>query len=305
MKWLLVLLLGASLGTQAKTLVVCPAAGSGCDFSGKTSIQAAVDAAVNGDVVQLKSGVYQTERFRDVPYQQYVIRGFVVVERKHIELIGEQGAVLDGASGPPVSAIVLRDAEVSIRNLTIRNFRAGEKEDDLYEGHGIFVIDSRADLRNVSIERFEKMALTGRGAASITASDLRIQDGHVAIWLEERAHLRLCNAVVRNNESAGVAAYVNASATIYNSVFDGNHDDGLYAAGNASIVATNSQLLRNKPFGVRVVDNARALIMNSVLSGNEQPTSSPQGTENVKLGDGGPSLIDLRPIASCAELHGP
>ena len=33
---------------------------------------------------------------------------------------------------------------LAIRNLTIRNVRPGEKEDNLYEGHGIFVIDSRA-----------------------------------------------------------------------------------------------------------------------------------------------------------------
>jgi hypothetical protein len=284
--WLLALVLCAPMGALAKTLAVCPAAGSGCDFSGKAGIQAAVDAAANGDVINLKAGVYQPEKFRDVPYKQYVIRGFVAVERKRIELIGEPGAVLDGAGGPAVSAIVVRDADISIRNLTIRNFRAGEKEDDLYEGHGIFVIDSRADLRNVSIERYEKMALTGRGSTLLTASDLRIVDGHVAIWLEETAHLRLCNALVRNNDSAGVAAYVNASATIYNSVFDGNQDDGLYAAGDASILATNSLILRNKPFAVRVADNARATVMHSVLFGNAERVSAPKDTQNVKFGTG-------------------
>ena len=332
--WLLALVLCAPLGAFAKTLVVCPAAGSGCDFSGRTGIQAAVDAAANGDVVKLKPGVYQPEKFRDVPYKQYEIRGFVAVERKRIALIGEQGAILDGTGGPPVSALVVRDADITIRNLTLRNFRAGEKEDDLYEGHGIFVIDSRADLRDVTIERYEKMGLTGRGSALLTASNLRIVDGHVAIWLEETAHLRLCNALVRNNDSAGVAAYVNASATIYNSVFDGNQDDGLYAAGEASILATNSLLLRNKPFGVRVVDNAHATVMHSVWYANEERISTPKDTQNVRLGagvmfddpkvdasyrfsqpipgdpdvraaDGGQSHIGLRPIAGCADLHGP
>jgi hypothetical protein len=316
MNWVLAFVLCAPLGALAKTWVVCPTAGSGCDFSGKSAIQAAVDAAGNGDVVSLKAGVYQPEKFRDVPYKQYVIRGFVVIERKRIELIGEPGAVLDGAGGPPVSAVVVRDADIAIRNLTIRNFRAGEKEDDLYEGHGIFVIDSRADLRNVSIERYEKMGLTGRGSALLTASDLRIHDGHVAIWLEETAHLRLCNAVVRNNDSAGVAAYVNASATIYNSVFDGNQDDGLYAAGEASILATNSLVVRNKPYAVRVVDNARATVMHSVLFPKDMqnaklgagvlfddPLAKPMaGDPDVRAADGGKSHIGLGSIAGCAEL---
>lgn len=316
MNWVLALVLYAPLGALAKTLVVCPTAGSGCDFSGKTGIQAAVDAASNGDVVRLKAGVYQPEKFRDVPYKQYVIRGFVVVERKRIELIGEPGAVLDGAGGPPVSALVVRDADIAIRNLTILNFRAGEKEDDLYEGHGIFVIDSRADLRNVSIERYEKMGLTGRGSALLTAGELRIHDGHVAIWLEETAHLRLCNAVVRNNDSAGVAAYVNASATIYNSVFDGNQDDGLYAAGEASILATNSLVVRNKPYAVRVVDNARATVMHSVLFPKDTQNAklgagvlfddplakSMEGDPDVRAADGGKSHIGSGSVAGCAEL---
>lgn len=286
MKWFLALVLCAPLAVVAKTLVVCPASGSGCDFSGKFGIQSAVDAAADGDVVKLKAGVYRPEKFRDVPYKQYVIRGFVVVERKRIELLGEPGAVLDGTGGPPVSALVVRDSDIAIRNLTVRNFRAGEKEDDLYEGHGIFIIDSRADLRDVQIERYEKMALTGRGSTLLTASDLRIVDGHVAIWLEETAHLHLCDALVRDNDSAGVAAYANASATIYNSVFDGNLDDGLYAAGDASILATNSLILRSKPFAVRVIDNARATVMHSILFGNEERTSTPKDTQNVKLGAG-------------------
>lgn len=29
----------------------------------------------------MKAGVYQPDKFRDVPYKQYVIRGFVAVER--------------------------------------------------------------------------------------------------------------------------------------------------------------------------------------------------------------------------------
>ena len=87
---------------------------------------------------------------------------------------------------------------MALRNLTTRNFRAGDPEDDLYEGHGIFVIDAAVALNDVTIEKYAKMGFTGRGSSSLTASGLRILDGHVAIWLEESAHLRLCNALVRN-----------------------------------------------------------------------------------------------------------
>jgi hypothetical protein len=79
---------------------------------------------------------------------------------------------------------------------------------------------------------------------------------------------------------------MNSSANVYNSVFDGHQDDGLYAAGDASIVATNSLFLRNKPFGVRVIDNARARVSHSVLFGNEEKSSAPKNKQQVKFGDG-------------------
>lgn len=271
-----------------KTLVVCPAGAkhSDCAFTGNLGIQAAIDKASDGDTVAIKAGTYTPEKFRDVPYKQYVIRGFIAIKHKRLELIGEPGTILDGAGGPAVSAIVVDGGDVTLRNLTLRNFRAGDKEDDLYEGHGVFIIDASAAVSNVTIERYQKMGLTARGSALVTAANVRIQDGHVAIWLEESAHLRLCNSIVRNNDSAGVAAYVNSSASLYNSVFDGNQDDGLYASGDAVIFATNSLILRNKPFGVRVIDNARAWVGHSVLFGNEAKLSSPEGKQHVKFGAG-------------------
>lgn len=282
----------------AKTLTVCAAgaADQHCEFAGPLAIQTAVDKAVDGDTVLLRAGTYTPARFRDVTYKEYVIRGFVAIQYKRIALVGEPGVVLDGMGGPPVSAIVVNGGEVEFSNLTLRNFRAGDPEDDLYEGHGIFVIDAAVTLRDVTIERYAKMALSGRGSTQLTASRIRIQDGHVAIWLEESAHLQLCNAVVRNNDSAGVAAYMNATASVYNSVFDGQQDDGLYAEDEASIFATNTLLLNNKPFAVRVIGNARAWVGHSLLFGNAAKGSAPAASQ-IKWGDG---VRDADPKANAA-----
>jgi Right handed beta helix region len=279
------LLICATAGS--KTLTVCAAsATSGCDFSGNRGIQAAVDKAVDGDIVRIRAGVYKPEHFADVPYKKYSIRGAIVIQNKRISIEGEQGTIIDGAGSPPLSGIVVNGGSVVFKNLTLRNLQAGDPEDDLYEGHGIFVIDANAALEDVTIEKFAKMALTGRGSASLLASRLRIQDGHVAIWLEESAHLKLCNAVVRNNDSAGIAAYLNSSANIYNSVFDGNQDDGLYAENDARLFVTNSLVLNNKPFGIRVVGDARADARHTVLFGNEAKMSSPENKSQVFLGEG-------------------
>jgi hypothetical protein len=273
-----------SLPAAATTLTVCPTdqPRAQCEYSGARGLQAAVDRAVDGDIVLLRAGKYVPDAFTDVTYRKYVIRGSIVIRDKRVSIVSEPGAVLDGSSGPPVSAIVVDGGEVTLQGLTLRNLRAGDPEDDLYEGHGVFVIDAAATLIDVTIEKYAKMGLTGRGTARLLASQMRIQDGHVAVWLEESAHLRLCNSVVRNNDSAGIAAYASSSANVYNSVFDRNRDDGLYAEDDAAIFATNSLLLHNSPYAVRVIGNARAQLGYSVLFGNAAKSSQPKGKHSIR-----------------------
>jgi parallel beta-helix repeat protein len=286
-----------SCAATATTLTVC-ATGQpreACEYAGSRGIQSAVDRAIDGDTVLLRAGTYSPEAFTDVPYKKYVIRAYVAIRDKRITVVGEPGAVLDGSSGPPVSAIVVEGGHVTLQGLTLRNLRAGDSEDDLYEGHGVFVIDAAATLAEITIEKYAKMALTGRGTTRLLASQVRIQDGHVAIWLEESAHLRLCNSVVRNNDSAGIAAYGSSSANVYNSVFDRNRDDGLYAENDASIFATNSLLLHNSPYAVRVIGNARAQVGYSILFGNAAKSSQPNGKQSIRWGK---PLIERDPQTS-------
>jgi hypothetical protein len=273
-----------SFAVSAKTLTVCAAGqpGAHCEYAGPRAIQMAVDRAVNGDVVLLRAGIHSAEGFTDVTYRKYVIRGAVAIRGKRISVVGESGAILDGGSGPPVSAIVVEGGEVTLRGLTLRNFRAGDPEDDLYEGHGVFVIDATTTLTDITIEKYAKMALTGRGKARLLASRIRIQDGHVAIWLEESARLELRDAVVRNNDSAGIAAYGASSATVDRSVFEHNRDDGLYGEDDASIFATNVQLLHNSPYAVRVIGNARVSLDRSTLSDNAANVSQPEGKQSIR-----------------------
>lgn len=272
----------------AKVLVVCPAGAKhkDCAFTAPAGVQAAVDKAVDGDTVLLKAGVYSPVAYRDVHYKRFVLRGFVIVERKSIRLTGEQGAILDGGSGPEVSGIVVDGGRVVIDNLTVRNFRAVDPNDDLWDGSGIHIIDAEAAVNNVIIERHAKMGLASRGTALVTATNIRIRDGFVGLLVAESAQIRLCNSIVSNNRAAGVAAYANSYTAIYNSVFDGNLDDGLFGVANATLFATNSLILRNKPYAVRVMDDARAWVGYSVLFGNEAKDFSPEGKQHVTFGKG-------------------
>lgn len=261
----------ASASAGPKVHVVCPTQtlAADCAFSGGSGLQAAIDAAAEGDTVRIRAGTYTATAVRDVPYKSHTIRGFLVVDGKRLSLIGEPGAVLDGSAGPRTTGLVIHRANVEVRGLTFTGFKFDIEEDEIYEGHGIFAIDSRVRARDVTIEKYQKMGLTGRGSSDLDAENLRILDGHVAIWLDEHAHLRLANALIRGNDSAGIAAYNHSSAHVANSVFDRNLDDGLYAEQDASIYATNSIFLNNKPYVARATENSKIWVGYSALFGNE------------------------------------
>ncbi len=177
--------------------------------------------------------------------------------------------MLDGSAGARTTGLVIHRSTVDVSGLKLTGFKFDVEEDEIYEGHGIFAIDSRVRIRDVTIEKYQKMGLTGRGNTSLDVEDLRILDGHVAIWLDEYAHLRMSNAVIRGNDSAGIAAYTNSAAHVTNSVFDRNLDDALYGEQDATIYASNSIFLNNKPYAAHATENSRIWIGYSALFGNE------------------------------------
>lgn len=102
---------------------------------------------------------------------------------KQLSLIGEPDAVLDGNAGPRATGLVIHRANVEVQGVTFTGFKFDVEEDEIY--------DSRVRVRDVTIEKYRTMGLTGRGTSDLDAANLRIVDGHVAIWLDEHAHVRL------------------------------------------------------------------------------------------------------------------
>ncbi len=172
----------------------------------------AVARASNGDTIQIRAGRYTPRAYQDVPFRDLVVRSFVIIDGKNLALVGEKGVVLGGNDKLPMSAIVVRNADVSMSHLEITGFNYAIEEDKIYDGHGIFVIDSKARIDDVTISKFQKMGLTGRGDTQLDVSNLRVLDGHVGVWLHETAYLRLRNALVRGNDSSAITAYDNSVA---------------------------------------------------------------------------------------------
>lgn len=281
---LVLLATGGAAQAGPRTHVVCPADApqAGCGYSGGEGIQLAVDAAVNGDTILLRAGRFAAAAYREVPYKEVRVRGFVVIDGKDLTLAGEAGAILDGTTGVPTTAIVVRGGTVAIRNLVLMGFRYDVQEDDFYEGHGLFVIDGRVQAVDLTISKFQKMGLTGRGASVLIAERLKIVDGHVGIWLHEMATLRLTASVVSRNDSSAIAAYDDSVAHVVDSEFEGNLDDGLFTEHRATIYATHSKILRNRPYGARAVGDSAIWLVDCVLEGNAKDTTGSRGRARVR-----------------------
>ena len=272
------------VSAQAETIVVCPeeAIARDCAIKGDRAIQAAVDRAKDGDVVLIRPGTYHPRAYRDLPSKEIMIRAFVAIEGKRITLQGEPGAILDGSVGLPVTGIGVKNADVTINGLELTGFRYDIKEDDLYEGHGIFAVDSRVQIADVTVRQFQKMGLSGRGNTILDVKRLSVLDGHVGSWLYEGAYMRLDGAVFRNNESAALAAYNDSAAQLSHIVIDQSVDDAIYAEDDVTIHLTHSLVIDSKPIALNATGRSRIIASHLVLHGNAADTSA----TGVTLGEG-------------------
>ncbi|MCG8503500.1 MAG: right-handed parallel beta-helix repeat-containing protein [Sphingomonadales bacterium] len=263
---------------RGEAIAVCPTAGAGCDFVGGDGVQRAVDAAESGGEIRLRAGVYSFDRFRDVPFTEHepggalalTIRAGIVIDGKTVTLTGVPGARLDGRTGIETSAIAVRNARVRISNLEFSGFRAASAEDAIYDGHGIFAINSDVEIDHVTIEGVAKMAVTARGDTDLDLRHARLAGNHLGVWAEETSSVSLRNVVVTATHVAGVAAYDTAAVTIYNSVIEKSADDGVYTRGDARVLVTNSLVLDNTPYGLRAVDPSEIVVRHSAVFGNRE-----------------------------------
>ncbi|RBP52933.1 right-handed parallel beta-helix repeat-containing protein [Arenicella xantha] len=254
----------------ATALIVCVDASKfeHCDFTGGDAIQQAVDAAESGAVVHIKSGVYQPKSYRDTPLNELQIRGYTLIEDKQLTIIGEGEVVIDGSLSA-ANGFVTKNSQVSFKNLNLQNFKWGIQEDDIYDGHGIFIINGESKIADVSIQKVQKMALSVHGNAKVDVTNLTITDSHLGVWTNDDSNVSISNSEFSGSESAGLAAYQRSQVVIWQSVFQANQDDGLFASDDARVSVTQSVVLNNKPYGLNADENGAIEIDKSYVSGND------------------------------------
>lgn len=272
----LMLLVACSSGGAIRN-VVCSEPAEGCDFVGNRALQEVVDATADGGLIVVRAGRYVAEGFRDVPHGDVTVRAYVFVDNRVLEIIADGTVVLDGGEEMPSTAIVIKGGKVKIDGIQFSNFFAESPDDQIYDGHGVFVIDGDVEIDNVSFKHIEKMSVSTFGNSDVVLQDCQILDGHVGIWVEDEARMTVKTCRFVNNDSAGIAAYASALVEVIDSYFDGNLDDGIYAADQAIVSVTSSTFTRNRPYAIRSIDKAEISVTSSEFIDNEQNRFEPDG----------------------------
>jgi len=234
-------LLGAS--SAADTITVC--LDGSCDF---TDPAAAVQAAVNGDVIEIAAGTYLLD-------EAISFYGVNAVLRGEVDRAGRPATILDAQGNGQVIGFVHTDSTNRIENVQIVNGRADY-------GGGLFLSSAASVFQNCLIRDnaagFRGGAMFLNGGSSPTFIDCLIVDNIAshetwndgsggAAWLSGDVVLTLIDSEMRSNAAETLGGGIGMTSTgeviLDNSRICGNlasEDPGtsqIYGSGTITMVA--------------------------------------------------------------------
>jgi len=203
---------GLLLGFAAATSVTAADIKVPADYP---TIQAAVDAASDGDSIHIASGVYTNQ----VGITQ------VRITSKRLTLIGQPGTVLRatgtlpevdlGGPAPQVMIMLAQSSDVTVRGLIFEGERLADRFAGPGELKGIFLSASSAVVENCAFYGFRESTPGPQGATAITATsfgpgevNLRVAgctfaDSYAAIFFIGLPDRRSMNVTIENNTIIG------------------------------------------------------------------------------------------------------
>ncbi len=277
-------LISAASSAHAATITVCP--GGSCNF---TSIQAAVDAAVEGDTIVIAAGTYMLTSPISLYDKDLVIRGAV-------DASGRPATVLNGQNATyHINALVQTSATV-IENLVLTNGRSSQNG-------AIYAFGCNGmTFRNCSVRGNQRGAI-GLNGSIVTMIDCEIIDN-----------------TATPGTSAGGGIYVAGTISLIDCVVSGNaatfSGGGIYAPSGSVVNLTRTRVCGNSaPQSAQIGQTAGSTIND--LGGScvmtdcaNCPVNAPcpadlDGNETVNGSDLGVLLSAWGPCSGCpADLDG-
>jgi hypothetical protein len=217
---------GAVAPAAAATTLVVDADGT-ADFA---SIGAAVDAASDGDVVEVRQGAYD-ER---------------VVVDSAVSLVATGDVVLDGGDRTG-TAINVTAPDVVVDGFEIRRY-----------GTGIRVGANNATVRDVRVRLVDGDAVRASGVDDVTVRDLTAEGNDAGVRVVDAGSVTVAGARIEDGTDAGVRTTGTATVTVRDATIRANRD--------ADDDAFNED---EAPSGIDATNAEAVTVENVTLRGNE------------------------------------
>ncbi len=237
------------------------------------TIQAAIDASFDGDVIVVRSGTY-------VENIDFLGKAVVLMSEE-----GPNVTTIDGNQAGSVVLFISGEGENTVLDgFTITN-GTGTLYDEKYYGGGIFCLDSSPTIIN---NKILDNYVIGRGAGigcrnstpTISNNEIRNNDGGMflrggGIYCENSSHATITNNTIRSNSAnygGGIACRNNSSPLI-----SGNTISANYAGSGGGVYCENSSPTITDNF---ISGNQGEVEGGGIFSNYTSTSTSPQITNN-------------------------
>jgi N-acyl-D-amino-acid deacylase len=229
------------------TMTVCP---SGCKFA---TIQAAIDAAGEGDVIEIQPGTYR--------------ENVMIFEAKSLTLRGAhdgtESVTIDGSlsvTDRRPGLLVQSSEAIVIQGLQI-----------VLSDTGIWVVGSSTTISQVEVrENAFGMVLTGAAEVTIEESTVNENTDRGLGIFEEAQVVVVKSTITENGATGGISVSGNASLTLDESAVVENVFVGVWVGEDARAVLPNNQISRNREgaSGIALIHRAQVEISGNTIEDN-------------------------------------
>ncbi len=248
---------------------------TGCDY---TSIQAAIEAANEGDTISVEAGTYR--------------ENLKIEKDMTVQGSGEEQIIIKGkkCSYPVIWITSPKEIKVKVEGLKIREAygRCADLEKRIYATGILIQGAAQVMITDSSISENWVDGIVLMDSAQVTITDSSVSENWVdGISLGGSAQATITNSTISGNNS-GISLGGSAQATITDSSVSENEDNGISLWGSAQATITDSSVSENEDDGISLGSSAQVTITNSSVSEN--------GGDGISLGSSAQAAIEENKI---------